>query len=86
MAAWSNSSIFLEKSLITVQPINRASRLFVRHGLKGLRLMGANLAYSWRNQRIIFIELIVLMIIVEFGLVVVGISAIFSASSILNAK
>jgi hypothetical protein len=86
MAAWANNSLFLEKSLISVRPISRASRLFSLQGLTGIRLTGANLAYSWRNKRIIFIELVVLMVIVEFGLVVVAVSAIFSASSILGMK
>lgn len=86
MAAWSNSSLFLEKSLVTVKPINRASRLFARQGLTSLRLMRANLSYSWRNQKFIFIELVVLMTIIELGLVVVIITAISSASSLLNIK
>lgn len=86
MAAWANNSLFLEKSLISVRPISRASRLFSLQGLTGIRLTAANLAYSWRNKRIIFIELVVLMVIVEFGLVVVAVSAIFSASSILGMK
>lgn len=84
MAVWSNSSIFLEKSLVAAKPVNRASRLFARQNLRGIPLMRANLVYSWRNQRVLFLELIVLMIILEFGLVVVGISAIYSASSILS--
>lgn len=86
MAAWANNSLFLEKSLVSVKPINRASRLFSRKGLTGIRLTCANLTYSWRNKRIVFIELVVLMLIVEFGLVVVAISAILSASSILSIK
>lgn len=86
MAAWANNSLFLEKSLVSVKPINRASRLFSRKGLAGIRLTCANLTYSWRNKRIVFMELVVLMLIVEFGLVVVAISAILSASSILSIK
>lgn len=86
MAAWANNSLFLEKSLVSVKPINRASRLFSRKGLMGIRLTCANLTYSWRNKRIVFIELVVLMLIVEFGLVVVAISAILSASSMLSIK
>lgn len=85
-AAWANTSLFIEKSLVSVKPISRASRLFARQGRNGLRLTGANIAYSWRNKRVIFIELVVLMLIVEFGLVIVAASAIFNASSILGAK
>ncbi len=86
MAAWSNSSLFLEKSLVSVKPVSRASRLFARRGLRGLRLTGTNLIYSWRNQRIIFAELVVLIIVIEFGLVVVAISGIFTALSIIGIK
>lgn len=86
MAVWANSSLFLEKSLISVKPINRASRLFSLQGRAGIRLTVANLAYSWRNKRIIFIELIVLMLIVEFGFVIVAFSAIISSASILGVK
>ena len=86
MAVWANSSKKKKKSLISVKPINRASRLFSLQGRTGMRLTAANLAYSWRNKRIIFIELIVLMLIVEFGFVIVAFSAIISAASILGVK
>jgi hypothetical protein len=83
-AVWANSSLFIEKYLVSVDRINRASRLLMRLGVKGFRNLGALLQYAWRNQRTVFVEAIVVFVIVEFGLVVVAMSAISSATAVVN--
>jgi hypothetical protein len=88
LAAWANSSLFIEKSLVAVERINRASRLLVYKHKKprNLRLIQAALMYSWRNKKIFFAEVILVMVIVEFGLVAVVVLAVTSATSLLNLK
>lgn len=83
-AAWGNSSLFIEKYLISVKRIDRASKLLIRLGVTGFRNLGALLAYAWRKQRTVFVEAVVVFVVVEFGLVVVAMSAISSATALLK--
>lgn len=84
LAAWANSSTFIEKYLVATERINRASRLLIRSGTKGWRNMYALLFFAWRNERAVFWEVIIVFVVVEFGLVVVVMSAIGSASSFIK--
>lgn len=84
MAVWANSSIFIEKYLVSVDRINRASRLLIRKGVKGLKGLRALLLFSWRSERSIFWEAVIVFLVVEFGLVVVVMAAIGSATSYIN--
>lgn len=84
IAAWANSSLFIEKYLVSAKPIGRASRLLIKFGVKGLANLRAVLKYAWRNERLIFVESIVVFAVVELGLVVVVLSAIGSAAALLK--
>lgn len=81
-AVWANSSLFIEKYLVSVRHIDRASRLLIKLRVVGLRNLRALLVYAWRRQRMIFVEAMIVFVVVEFGLVVVTLSAIASASAL----
>jgi hypothetical protein len=83
-SVWANSSLFIEKYLVSVKRINRASKLFVRSGFKGLKNFAILLKFTWRNQRLIFIEIIFVFVVVEFGFAAVTMSAVGSATTLLN--
>jgi hypothetical protein len=83
-AVWANSSLFIEKYLVSVKRIDRAAKLLVRKGVTGFRNLGALLIYALRKQRMVFVEAVVVFVVVEFGLVAVAISAITSATALMN--
>lgn len=85
LAVWANSSLFIEKYLVSVERINRAARLLIKLRVTGLRNLSTLLRYAWRNERSIFFEVVVVFVVVEFGLVVVVMSAIGSATALLKA-
>jgi hypothetical protein len=85
IAVWANSSLFIEKYLVSVERINRASRLLIRLGVVGLRNLRALLLHAWRKERSIFLETVIVFAVVEFGLVVVIISASGSATTFIKA-
>jgi hypothetical protein len=84
MAVWANSSIFIEKCLVSVDRINRASRLLIRKGVKGLKCLHALLLFTWRGERSIFWEVVIVFLVVELGLVVVVMAAIGSATTYIS--
>ena len=83
-SAWSNSTIFMEKILITPLPMKRASRLIKIKANRNHKLFCMNIMYAWRKQRILFLEMVILVVIVEFGLIMGCASAIYSAQSIMG--
>jgi len=84
-AVWANSSIFIEKYLVSVEKLNRVARTLRKLGFSGLNNMKRVAVYSWRNERMIFIEALIVFAVVEFGLVGVVFSAISTATAILKA-
>jgi hypothetical protein len=84
VAVWANSSLFIEKYLVSVKRIDRASKLLFRFRVTGLRNLGALLNYAWRKQRMVFVEAVVVFVVLEFGLAAVGASAISSATALLK--
>lgn len=84
LAVWANSSLFIEKHLISAERINRASRLLIRADVKGWKNLWALLRFAWHNERTIFWEATLVFIVVEFGLVVVVMSAIGAATTFLK--
>lgn len=85
VAVWANSSLFIEKYLVSVKKINRASRLLIRTGVVGLRNLKALLKHTWRKQRSVFFEAIIVFFVVEFGFVVVILAAIGSANTFIKS-
>lgn len=85
-ALWANTSIFIEKYLDSIKSINRASTLFSIQGITGFMKFKAVTLYIWRNKRIVFLEVLAVIIITEFGLVTVVMSAMSTASTLLNIK
>ena len=83
-AIWSNSSLFVENYLISVKRIERASKLLKRLGVTGIINLWAILKYAWRFQRIVFVEVVVVFIVLEFGIVTVLISALNAATTLLK--
>lgn len=84
LATWANSSLFIEKYLATATNIDKASRLLKRLGVSGCSHLIALLKFSWRTERLIFIESILVFIVVEFGLVTVVLTAVSSASAFMK--
>lgn len=83
-AVWANSSLFIEKYLISAGRINRASRLFIKTGVTGIKNLCALLCFAWRNERRIFWETVVVFVVVEFGLLIVIMAAIGSATTFIK--
>lgn len=84
-AVWANSSIFIEKYLVSVERLNRAAKTLRKLGFKGFSNFKGVAIHSWRNERMIFVEALVVFAIVEFGLVTVVFSAVSTAAAIFKA-
>lgn len=86
-AIWANSSIFMEEYLATYNKnINDESLRQKEIGVKGLKHLWTMLSFTWNNERQILYEVIIVYVIVQYGLVIVLMSAIGSATAFLNLK
>jgi len=83
-SVWANSTIFMEKILVTAPQMRRAARLIKLKAERNHKLFCMNILFAWRIQRLLFLEIIILMVIVEFGLIMACVTAIYSAQSILG--
>jgi hypothetical protein len=83
LALWANSSLFIKNYLVAAEKIDRASRLLIRAGVRDWRNLHLLFCFAWRNERAIFWEVIIVFTIILFGLVIVGTSAISSATTFL---
>jgi hypothetical protein len=83
-AVWVNSSRFIEKYLVSADILNKVARRLQKNGVKGFRNLRGVLKYSWRKERIIFVEVVVVFVIIEFGLVIVIFSAINAATTMFK--
>ncbi|MGE8449993.1 MAG: hypothetical protein ACN6OP_05070 [Pseudomonadales bacterium] len=84
-ALWANSSIFIEKYLVSTDKLNRVARTLSKLGVKGFGNLKLVAVYSWRKERMIFVEALVVFAIVELGLVTVVFSAVSTAAAIFRA-
>lgn len=85
IAIWANCSLFIENYLISVERINRVSRLLACLGISGAQNLCATVRYTWRKQRMVFAEVVIVFILVEFGLIAVLFTAISTSAGILKA-
>ena len=83
-AIWANCSLFIENYLISFKRIGRASKLLNSLGVSGTRNLHALIKHTWRKRRIVFIELVIVFVLVEFGLVVVLFTAVSTSVSVLK--
>jgi len=84
VSVWANSSLFIEKYLVSVKRIDDEAKRLSNGGVKGFRNLRALLTFAWRHERLIFLEAVFVFAVVEFGLVVVSLSGISSATAILK--
>ena len=81
-AAWANGSLFLSESITA---LNLRSGLPTLDRSAGpIRLVRTNAQFIW-SKRWSILEVIIVLVIVEFGFVVVTFSAISAASSFLKS-
>ena len=85
IAVWANSTIFIEKYLVSADKLNKVARRLQKKGIKGFDNLRGVVKYSWRNEREIFFEVVIVFAILEFGLIAVVLSAISSATTIFKA-
>lgn len=86
MAAWANCTLFIEKSVVTSERIERGLRLLDRRKPTNLKRSRAASILTWRYKKLFYIELIVLVLILEVGLTIVFVTAISSALAFLKIK
>ena len=84
-ALWANSSLFVEKYLISVNKINRFSKRLVRQNIKGFQHFKMLIVYAWRYKRIIFLELLFVGIVLEMGMTAVVAFAIGNSQLVADA-
>jgi hypothetical protein len=84
LAFFANCSLFFERYLASVGHINRAGRLLKKRGVVGFRNLRLVMCHTWRKERIVFIEVIVVLLILEVGLLLVVLSAVGPATTFIN--
>lgn len=82
MAAWANSTLFLEEAMTALQPIQRAKRIFKFRGHNGLRFLAKTIAFTWRHKKIAFVEAFLMALIIETGLLIAAANSIAAAAAL----
>lgn len=85
LAAWANGSLFFERSLVRVSRLERGLRRLARRGIR-FRFGYLAVVLAWRYQRRLFLEIVLVMLILEFGLVMVVTAAAASALNLLKLQ
>lgn len=83
-AVWANTSLFIKNCLAPAKTFDDESRRLVYAGVRGWRNMRAVLVFAWQNERWIFLQILVIAVVVEIALVMVMLTAIGSANSLLK--
>lgn len=84
-AFYANSTTFFEDYLATYsETFNKVNKRLVLKGLHGLKHTRAMFSYSWRNKPVVFIEIFIVYVVFQYGLVAVIVSAMVSTKTIIN--
>lgn len=84
LSVWANSTLFIEKYLVSLGKIDRVSCLLKSRGIQGFRNLNALLCFTWRYERSLFLEALIVFVVLEFCLVVMVMSALASAAAFIN--
>lgn len=80
-SVWANSTIFFERAMLGKLPFKRSARLLRYRGFSGVSLIFVNLKFAYRVRKLLFLELVLCMIIVQIGVVLVSVLALRSMIS-----
>ncbi|MGJ7531258.1 hypothetical protein [Variovorax sp. GB1P17] len=83
-AVWANATMFIKNSLVPAKKFDDESRLLAYAGVRGWRNMRTVLAFAWRSDPWVFVEILSIAVVVEVAMVVVMLMAIGSANSFLK--
>ena len=77
LAAWANASTLLDASVASLERYSRVAKMLSRPGVRRWRPALGTLRIIWRRQRLVFVDLVISLILVN-----VGVIAAFSAGLI----
>ncbi|WP_143054450.1 hypothetical protein [Massilia timonae] len=83
LAGWANCAQFLEKSFFHLDRVKRATKTFRKLGYCGQRLFISTLKYAAKRKPGVFVEVVVVLGVLELGQVALFFAAMSSASAIL---
>lgn len=83
-AVWANTSLFIKNCLVPAKTFDDESRMLAYAGVRGWRNTRAVLVFAWKNERSIFLEILIIAVVVEIALVMVMLTAIASANNLLK--
>jgi hypothetical protein len=83
-AFYANASLFIEDAVKSYKPINNELSQLRGQGITNWRLTWRLIKFTWKNQKMFFVELLSIIVIVESGFAFVFITGITSADNFLQ--
>lgn len=84
-AVWANSSLFVQRYLISVERIDRVSKRLGQREVTGFRHLQTLLTYAWRYRRVVFLELVFVGAVLEIGMTAVVIFGVTNSQALAKA-
>lgn len=84
-AVWANSSLFVQRYLISVERIDRVSKRLGQRKVTGFRHLQMLLTYAWRYRRVVFLELVFVGAVLEIGMTAVVIFGVTNSQALAKA-
>ncbi|WP_227818249.1 hypothetical protein [Nitrogeniibacter aestuarii] len=84
LAAWSSSALFIEKYFVAADDMEGISLQLKRDGLVGINYLKELLKHACRRHKILFVEAIFIVFVVEFAIAAVFVVAIANAAGIVR--
>lgn len=83
-AVWANSSLFVQRYLISVERIDRVSKRLGQRKVTGFRHLQMLLTYAWRYRRVV-LELVFVGAVLEIGMTAVVIFGVTNSQALAKA-
>ena len=84
-AFYANSTTFFEEYLATYsERFKKVNKRLALKGIHGIKHTVAMLGYSWRKKPVVFLELFIVYVVFQYGLLAVIFSAMVSTRSFIN--